>query len=340
MYGWNATCYQILNPGIDHWFSSRTDAVVGYTQRYRMLLVAGSPVCAADELRGVCAEFEQFARSRKCRVCYVCAEERLRAVFAQSPNHATVTLGAQPVWTPADWPKIIQKQRSLRAQLNRCRNKNVSIERLAPDHAVLNPELQKILTGWLRSRGLPPMHFLVEPDVLRGGPDDRVVFAAKQAGVIVAFLVACPMTARRGYLVELLARTPTAPNGTSELLIDAAMREFASQGIVRVTLGLVALAKSSEPSIETNPLWLRTMMKAARTHANRFYNFRGLEQFRVKMFPGEWEPVFAISTEKHFSPRTLYSIGAAFAGRSPWYAVSMGALNALRQEVHRLNWKP
>ena len=28
-HGWNATAYQIINPGIDHWFSSRGDAVIG-----------------------------------------------------------------------------------------------------------------------------------------------------------------------------------------------------------------------------------------------------------------------------------------------------------------------
>ena len=331
-YGWNATCYQILNPGISHWFSQESNAVVGYTRKYRTLLVAGSPVCAADRLADVCKEFEGFARGEGCRVCYVCAEERLRNLFAQSPRHAIVTLGAQPIWDPREWPALIQKQRSLRGQLNRCRNKKVMIERLTPAEAANNPNLYRILDEWLRSRCLPPMHFLVEPHILSDIADDRAIFVAKRDTEPVAFLVACPMAARHGYLVELLARTPAAPNGTSELLIDFAMRQFAREGNTRVTLGLVALARAADEGIERNPLWLSTMMKVARAHANRFYNFQGLEQFRVKMSPHEWEPVYAIATEKHFSPLTLYSIGAAFAGRSPWYAVGMGVVKAIRQE--------
>src|SRR5688572_18803515 len=83
-YGWNATSYQILNPGIDLWFSPRHQAVVGYTRSAGTLLVAGAPVCAWDALSAVCDEFEEFARQQRLRVCYVCAEERLRILFARS----------------------------------------------------------------------------------------------------------------------------------------------------------------------------------------------------------------------------------------------------------------
>ncbi len=121
------------------------------------------------------------------------------------------------------------------------------------------------------------------------------------------------------------------------MLIDTAMRQFAHEGALRVTLGLVALARAADAGIEHNPFWLKSLMKLARAHANRFYNFRGLEQFRVKMSPGEWEPVYAISTERHFSARTLYSIGAAFAGRSPLFAVGLGAVKAVRQELGGLH---
>lgn len=30
LHGWNATSYQILNPGIERWFSAADEAVAGY----------------------------------------------------------------------------------------------------------------------------------------------------------------------------------------------------------------------------------------------------------------------------------------------------------------------
>jgi len=334
-YGWNSTCYQILNPGIDHWFSESCHAVTGYTRRHNTLLVAGAPVCPPEKLTSVCAEFEHFARRQGCRVCYVCAEERLWRLLENLPRHSRITLGAQPVWDPHVWPRKLEHHASLRAQLNRCRNKAVEVEAITPAEAARNPRYQRIITEWLETRPLPPMHFLVEPGILRESASERVVLVGRRHGAPVAFLVASPIAARRGYLVELLARTPAAPNGVSELLIDMAMRHFAHHGHTRVTLGLVALAATAEDGIRANPLWLRTVMRFARLHANRFYNFRGLEQFRLKMSPCGWEPVYAISTESRFSPRTLYSMGAAFAGIAPWRAVAIGAWHALRQELGR-----
>ena len=44
-YGWNATAYQIVNPGITHWFSSSGDAMIGYVRKNHVRVVAGAPVC-------------------------------------------------------------------------------------------------------------------------------------------------------------------------------------------------------------------------------------------------------------------------------------------------------
>jgi len=149
----------------------------------------------------------------------------------------------------------------------------------------------------------------------------------------VAFLVASPVVAKNGYLLELLARRPGAPNGVSELLIDTAMRRFAGEGREHVTLGLVALANAARQEISANPTWLRALMGFARAHANRFYNFQGLEQFRVKLAPARWEPIYAISNEPSFSVRTLYNMGAAFSGIQPWQALAIGLAKALGQEL-------
>ena len=153
------------------------------------------------------------------------------------------------------------------------------------------------------------MHFMVEPDVLSGVTDDRLLFVARREERIVAFLVASPVVARNGYLVEELVRSPRAPNGTAELLIDAAMARFAELGCTYVTMGLVALASGT---VLENPFWLRSLMYIARAHANRFYNFRGLERFRAKMHPAYWEKIYAIRTSGDFRRRLYMRLAARF----------------------------
>ena len=336
-YGCNATAYQILNPGISHWFSAHGAAVVGYVQRGAWLLAAGEPVCSSGALPEAIASFEAFARGRNCRVCYVCAAEPMRQLLAASPDHSVITMGAQPVWNPAEWPQIVRSRRSLRAQLSRSVNKGVLVESISPVGGLRgtdNSEIRRTLMEWLRSRRLPPMHFLVEPEVLSGVVEDRLLLLARRNDRIVAFLVASPVTARNGFLIEELARSPQAPNGTSELLIDAAMQRFAQAGCTYATMGLVALAEGTTGG---NPLWLRGLMHIARAHANRFYNFRGLERFRRKMHPAAWEKLYAISNEKRFSLQALYAVGGAFAGISPARAIGLAVVKkAPREELSTL----
>ena len=127
-YGRNSTACQILNPGISHWFSARRDAVVGYVRQGAWILVAGEPMCSAETLPGAVLEFEQHLARQGRKVCYVCAEDSLRDLLAPSASHSSITIGAQPVWNPADWPAIVQSRSSLRAQLRRSINKDVRIE--------------------------------------------------------------------------------------------------------------------------------------------------------------------------------------------------------------------
>ncbi len=331
-YGWNATAFQILNPGIDHWFSQATQAVVGYTRRENYLLVAGAPVCRLDDLQVVVNEFEAAALALKCRVCYVCAAGRLHELLGSSPGYSVINMGAEPVWDPHHWPAIVDRHRSLRAQLRRAVNKGVTIEQIDPARGREDPQLQQTLIEWTRSRCLPPLHFLTEPETLQGEVSGRVLLVARRNNAIIAFLVASPVVARNGYLVEQIARTPSAPNGASELLIDFAMRLFLKEDRQYVTLGLVALSQKAGVE-QRNPVWLRVMMSFARSHANRFYNFQGLERFRSKMEPDAWEPIYAISNERHFSPFALYAIGEAFSGIAPWRAIGIGVANGIRAEL-------
>jgi phosphatidylglycerol lysyltransferase len=332
-YGWHATVYQILNKGISHWHAPGDDAVVGYVRRHRLVIAAGAPVCPESSLNEVTAGFENWARQSGRRVCYFAAEARLRGMFAESPDHAAIAIGAQPVWDPQSWAKTIARRPSLLQQIRRARNKQVVVNPVSPDLARNDPQIRSCLAQWLQSKPLPPMHFLVEPETLDGVMQDRLVFVAQRDDRTIAFLVASPVPGRKGYLVEQVARRPNAPNGTAELLIDFAMRDMARRGCHYATLGLVALAGHAGSEIAKNPLWLRAMMAWARAHGRRFYNFAGLEAFRAKMNPDRWDTVYAISNERRFSPSTLHAIAAAFCDGSPEVAVLKALGKAMKKEV-------
>jgi phosphatidylglycerol lysyltransferase len=334
-FGWNAVAYQILNPGMRLWFSREGDAVAGYASFRRVWVVAGAPVCARERLDAVAAELEGDAAERGQQVLFFGAGERLETVFAEHGDHCLVPLGAQPVWEPAVWPSIVRGKASLRAQLNRARNKHVVVEEWSPERAHASPELRSVLHEWLRTRGLPPLGFLVQPDLL-DNLDDRRIFVASRGAEVLAFLIGTPVPARDGWLVEEWPRRRTAPNGTTHSLVDAAMRAFALGGARYVTLGLAPLAERGGSGLGGQPAWLRVALRWARAHGRRFYNFRGLEAFKASMQPMRWEPIYAIAPGERIRPRMLYAVAGAFSGGSPERLLARALASAAWEELRRL----
>lgn len=332
-HGWNATAYQILNPGIAYWFSSSGDAVVGYSRYRGVYVVAGDPVCAARRLPDVVAEFEREVRAHGRHVCYFGASERLERLLRSDTTRAVVILGGNPEWNPSGWAAIVASRASLRAQLHRARNKEVTVREWGVARAQQSAELWRCLREWGGTRGLPPMHFLVEPRTLDRLEDRRLFVAERPGHGVVGFLLASPIPERRGWLVEQLIRGQGAANGTNELMVDAAMRTFAAEGAAYVTLGLSPLSRRSRLDETVNPAWLRWVLTWVRAHGRRFYNFDGLDAFKAKLMPDRWDPAYAIGDERRALPRTLFAIGAAFSGGSPVAFVARAILGAARMEA-------
>ena len=332
-HGWNATAYQILNPGILHWFAADGDGVAGYVVHGHTWIVAGAPVCTADRLAGIARELEHDAAAAGARVIYFGAGTRLERVLADANTHRPLLLGAQPVWDATTWPAIVQRKASLRAQLNRARNKQVSVREWTPDIASHHPALRAVLHEWLHSRGLPPLHFMTESDTL-GDLRDRRIFVAERAGDgVIAFLVATPVPAREGWLVEQWPRAMRAPNGTTHLLVDAAMRALGTDGARYVTLGLAPLSDRAGTIGAGQPLWLRALLRWVRAHGQRFYNFRGLDAFKTSLEPMTWEPVYALVRGERIGPGDLRAIAGAFGGGSPERLIARALWMAVVREA-------
>lgn len=330
-FGWNSTCFQIVNPGIEYWFGGDGRSVVGYVTSKGVRVVAGAPVCPLDELPDVTSAFEDAAAQHGEKVCYFGAEERLGKVLRDSSDHSRVSLGGQPVWHPSRWAKIVDAKRSLRAQFNRARNKDVAITEWTIDEAHNDPDLRDCLQAWLDTKGLPPLHFVIEPETLER-LENRRVFVAERGSQVQAFLILSPVPQRNGWLTEQFPHRPGAPNGTVELMMDHAIRTLGKEDYEYVTLGISPLSKRADIEEFHNPAWLALLLAWMRKHGQRFYNFDGLDHFKSKLMPEYWEPVYAISNERKISGRTMWAIASAFAENRPFSVFGKGLIRAVRSE--------
>jgi phosphatidylglycerol lysyltransferase len=283
-HGWNATSFQSLEAGFRYDFQG-ADACVPYVDTGRAWVAAGAPIASARRLSRAAERFAAHAAAQGRRAVFFATEAR----FSRRTRWQTILIGEQPVWDPARWEGTVAAAPSLRQQLGRARNKGVTVRPVAADAlspgAPLRRSIDDLIGRWLNARPLAPMGFLVDVQPFTFA-EERRYFVAEREGVVVGFLAAIPVYARRGWLVEDLLRDPRAPNGTAEALIDTAMRAFAAEGSRYVTLGLAPLAGSV-----TGPLGL------ARRYATSLYDFQGVYAFRAKLRPQRWDPIYIATAE-------------------------------------------
>jgi phosphatidylglycerol lysyltransferase len=308
-HGWNATSFQILEPGFRYWFAG-DHACVGYVDTGQAWIAAGAPIAPDEALAETAAGFTAAARAAGRRAAFFATEERL----ARDPALAALAalrIGEQPVWDPAGWDATVRGARSLREQLRRARAKGVvvrapSAAELADAGAPTRRAVDALIARWSQGHPLPPMGFLVQVHAYEH-LEERRCFVAERDGRVVGFLAAVPVYARAGWLFEDLLRDPAAPNGTAELLVDAAMRAAAAEGSRYVTLGLAPLAG-------TLPAWLR----AARRSGGGLYDFEGLRAFKAKLRPAAWAPISLSYPAAQGAARTVRDVLEAFARGGLW----------------------
>ena len=303
-YGWNATSFQCLEEGMSYWFDEVADACVAYADTGSAWVVAGAPITAPERLQEAAERFADAARAQRRRVCFFAAEHR----FTAAVPFLSVRIGEQPVWDPSSWAESVGQSKSLREQFRRARVKGVSV-RLVPPEELADPSsgtrqaVERLIRQWLTSRPMAPMGFLVQLDPFPFA-EERRFFVAEQSGCCLGFLAMVPVYQRDGWLLEDLLREAASPNGTSELLIDAAMRTAAGEGSCFCTLGLAPLAGRL-------PRWLQI----ARALGSSFYNFEGLRAFKNKLRPRRWDRVYLCYPPDQNPLLVFYDVLAAFAPR-------------------------
>jgi phosphatidylglycerol lysyltransferase len=193
-----------------------------------------------------------------------------------------LVVAQQPEWDPQAWAATLRAHRSLREQLRRARAKGVRVRTVTTDELAADPALARAIAdtreAWLRGRRMAPMGFLVE--LASPGVDERLWVCAERDGALIAAASVAAIPARRGTLVEHVLRRREAPNGTTETLVDAAMRLAAARGDGWLTLGMAPLAGD-----------LAWPLRAARWLGRPLYNFAGLHATRARLHPARWTPI-------------------------------------------------
>jgi phosphatidylglycerol lysyltransferase len=304
-HGWNATSFQVLEPGFHYWFAD-DDGCVAYVDTGRAWVAAGAPLCTRERLMELAERFAAEAAHHRRRLAFFAVESR----FVESLRWPNLLVGEQPEWDTHLWPQTVHGSSSLREQLRRARAKGVSIrtasrEELASPEAPLRRSLEVLVSTWLGRHEMAPLGFLVQVDPLTLLKDHQV-HVAEARGQLVGFLSASPVFSRGAWLFQNLVRAPNAPNGTAELLVDHAMKAASKTTLdgsaSMVTLGLAPLAGAVQPALR----W-------ARSAGAVLFDFDGLHAFKARLRPTRWTPIYLTFPPRQGAVATVLDVLSAFA---------------------------
>jgi hypothetical protein len=283
-FGADAVSFQGLETAIAWWEDDAapagTGALVAYLDTGRSWIAVGRPLVRAADRGRAARRFARTARARGRRAVFFGVES-----LGAFGGFRRLVVGAQSQLRPAAWPETLRRSRKLREQLRRARAKGVTVRiagaaEVAPG-TELRRDIERLRDEWLEGRTMEPMSFLVAVEPFHAPPAHLYVVAERRGRVVQA-LSAVPVYARRGWLFEDMLRGREAPNGTTELVLDLALRTMA--GAARwATPGLTPLAGSV-------PSWLRLVRMASLP----LYDFDGLRRFRARLLPARWRPVWLV----------------------------------------------
>lgn len=319
-YGWNATSFQVLQPGFRYFFPTdgqgshcgknedaregprEGDACIAYVDTGRAWVAAGAPLSPPERFPVLTEAFVNAARAAGRRASFFATEER----FATTVSLSSLLIGEQAVWEPGAWADTLARTPRLREQLRRAHAKRVLVRTAtareihnmaAPMHA----QAAELVRRWAGAHELAPMGFLVQADPF-AMRDDHRLYLAELDGRLVGLLAACPIFARHGWLIEMLVRAPDAPNGTVDLLVDEAMRAAAAGEDELVTLGLAPLSGDIERPLR----W-------ARAAGTVLFDFEGLRAFKARLRPARWDRIYLSFPARQGAIRSVIDVLAAFA---------------------------
>lgn len=273
-FGFDSLSFTAVESSMLHWVDVETDAHVAYVDTGSAWVAVGSPLTSRANWRRAARNFIRAAKAESRRACFFGAE------VLESRDLSSLLIGEQPVIRPTEW--LDAQSRALREQLRRAKAKGVRVRHVDQvelcEGSALRGKIERCAAEWLDARHMEPMGFVVALELFHH-PSEHRYFVAEVDGVVVEFLSAVPIYGRDGWLVKDVIRTRDAPNGTSELLLDALVRDVVWSHMV--TLGL-------------SPLTSRVVwpLRLARAAMRPLFDFEGLYAFRKRLHPTAWEPVY------------------------------------------------
>lgn len=291
-YGRNGLSFLGQYPGWER-FEAPGGGIVAYEVHNRVALACADAVCPPGTEDVTFAAFAAHCRGRGLVPAFVCVTPGW-AAMARDEGWRALKIGEEAIFDLATYAPRGDRTKKVRSAMNQARRRGVEIETMPPGWTPApgeRAEIDALIEAWRASRKVEALGFTLRLGSLEA-IEEKVVLLARHEGALTGLLTLLPEDGGATWYVEDLLRLPSTQNGTSELLLMAAMDACRARGASSVNTGLAPLR-----NVRAQPFGhggTGRVLALVHRHVNQFYGFRTLDHFRAKFAPSSWEERYLV----------------------------------------------
>jgi phosphatidylglycerol lysyltransferase len=293
-----------------HFASDET--VTAYAASKRGAIVLGDPIGPPGQVADAIFRFRDFCSRNDWTPAYASTlPDHLEAY--RKAGFEVLCIGYEAIVALDQFTLEGGENKSIRYSVNHMEKAGYRAEvHLPPLEDGLLRSLREISDAWLTFHHGGEMHFSdgwFDEDYLRNGP---VIVVHPPEGNPTAFGNLVPEYQKNELTIDLMRSFGKVEHGTMEFLFAKMLLWAKEQGYDTFSLGLSAIVgvgeKPEDPRLEQA---LHTLSE----YVSRFYNFKGLHEFKEKFHP-RWEPRYLVHPGAASMPLVLSALMRVHSGNN------------------------
>lgn len=309
-YGRSSLAHLTLLSDKSYYFSPSGESVIAYVPKGRGAVALGDPIGPETDVTPAIAGFVRFCHRNDWHPAFYQTHPDYLDQYHRL-GFKSVKIGEEAIVDLQRFTLQGKAGRNLRNAVNRLTKLGHQVDFHTPPLTDrLLKELRSVSDEWLKMRQGSEKRFSLgwfDEVYLR---ECEVAVVQTPTGQISAFANVIPEYQLNEITIDLMRRRLTVEHGTMEFLFISLFQHFKEQGYDRFNLGLSALAGVGEDPFSPK---LEKALHYLYEHLTRFYNFRGLHEFKEKFHPC-WEPRYFIYPGVAALPEVVVALIRADSG--------------------------
>lgn len=311
------------------YFFSPGGSLVPYTVCARTAVTLGDPIGPREDAQSAIEGFLSFCRQNNWKVVFCMVESDFLDSYKDA-GYTSMCLGHEGIVDLNTFTLNGNAHKTLRKRFNRLTHEGYRIVVCEPpiDESMLR-ELRRISDEWLAKTHAAEKRFFLarfDEDYLR---HEHVALVYTPSGEISAFANLAPEYQRHGLSIDLMRHRQKFESGTMDFLFVSLLFWGREHGYKSFNLGLSPLFGIGT---QAHPSLMERILHFIYEHGG-FYNFKGLNGFKVKFRPS-WRPLYMVFPGYASLPTAGLAVAKANAaeGETLWsYFKSPARANPLEE---------